>query len=168
MNGLVVRTLFPNNTIPQSRMDPVALKVQALIPSPTNGQNTLNWLPVIPTNTQQQIPSLKIDENLSDRDKLSFFWSRQSTNQVASPDGLPIPLTGARPKIVVGVSFASTSTAPFRRPWCCTSAALLSFPESGQLPARGIELRRGGTSRPGRQRFQSRGFPGAFEPGRQQ
>jgi hypothetical protein len=102
INGNVVRTLFPNNTIPTSRFDPVALKVQALIPAPTNGQNTLNWLPTIVTNTQQQIPSLKFDQILSDMTKLSFYWSNQSTNQVASPDGLPIPLTGARPKIVGG------------------------------------------------------------------
>jgi hypothetical protein len=105
VNGNVVRTLFPNNTIPQNRMDPVALKVQALIPQPVNSQTTLNWLPTIVTNTQQQIPSLKIDQNLSNATKLSFYWSRQSTNQVAAPDGLPVPLTGARPKIVGGNQF---------------------------------------------------------------
>ena len=105
VNGNVVRTLFPNNTIPQSRMDPVSLKVQALIPAAGNSQTTLNWLPTIVTNTQQQIPSLKVDQNLSDSTKLSFYWSRQSTNQVAAPDGLPIPLTGARPKIVGGNQF---------------------------------------------------------------
>ncbi len=100
--GQVTRTQFPGNIIPMNRMDPVALKVQALIPAAINSQTTLNWLPTIVTNTQQQIPSFKIDQNIGDKTKLSFFWSNQSTNQVASPDGLPIPLTGARPKIVGG------------------------------------------------------------------
>ena len=73
VNGNVVRTLFPNNTIPQNRMDPVALKVQALLPAPTNGQNTLNWLPSIATNTQQQIPSLKIGPEPERRHEIEFL-----------------------------------------------------------------------------------------------
>src|SRR5881397_1853857 len=35
-NGSVVRDPFPNNTIPPELMDPVALKIQSLIPLPTN------------------------------------------------------------------------------------------------------------------------------------
>jgi len=101
-NGRLMRTLFPNNIIPTSRLDPVALKIQALIPSASNTQNTLNWLPSISTSQTQQLPSLKIDENLNDATKLSFYWRQQHTNQVAAPDGLPIPITGERPKLVSG------------------------------------------------------------------
>ena len=101
-NGRVMRTQFPGNMIPQSRMDPVALKIQALIPSPINSQTTLNWLPNITTNTTQELPSLKIDENLSDATKVNFYWRQQHTNQIAAPDGLPSPITGARPKLVEG------------------------------------------------------------------
>jgi hypothetical protein len=104
-NGRVMRTLFPSNTVPQNRMDQVAVKVQKLFPAPINGQNTLNWLPNIVTNTQQQIPSLKFDENVGDKTKLSFYWRQQHTNQIAAPDGLPIPLTASRPKIVSGNQF---------------------------------------------------------------
>jgi hypothetical protein len=102
VNGRVVRTLFPNNTIPKSMMDPVAQKVQQLIPSPVNGQTTLNWQPQIVTNTTQQIPSLKLDQTINDRNRLSFFWTQQHTNQIAAPDGLPVPLTASRPKLVAG------------------------------------------------------------------
>ncbi len=102
VNGRVIRTFFPGNIIPKSMMDPVALKVQGLIPQTTNNQTLLNWLPSITTNTQQQIPSFKIDHNLSDKTKLSFYWTQQHTNQIAFPDGLPEPLTGARPKLVAG------------------------------------------------------------------
>ncbi len=102
VNGRVVRTLFPNNTIPKSMLDPVAVKVQQLIPTPVNGQTTLNWLPQIVTNTTQQIPSLKLDQTINDRNRLSFFWTQQHTNQIAAPDGLPVPLTASRPKLVNG------------------------------------------------------------------
>ncbi len=101
-NGRLVRTAFPNNVIPTNRLDPVALKVQALIPAPVGNQTTLNWVPSIVTNTQQQIPSLKIDQDFGPNTKANFFWTYQSTNQIAAPDGLPIPLTSARPKIVGG------------------------------------------------------------------
>src|SRR6185437_8123608 len=104
-NGRLVRTAFPNNVIPSNRLDPVALKVQALIPAPVGNQTTLNWIPSIVTNTQQQIPSLKIDEDFGPNTKANFFWTYQSTNQIAAPDGLPIPLTSARPKLVTGNQF---------------------------------------------------------------
>ena len=34
-NGRLIRTPFPNNMIPMNRLDPVALKIQALIPAPS-------------------------------------------------------------------------------------------------------------------------------------
>jgi hypothetical protein len=101
-NGRLTRTPFPNNVIPTNRIDPIALKIQALIPAPMNSQTTLNWAPYIVTNTQQQIPSGKIDQDFGPNTKASFFWTNQSTNQVAAPDGLPIPLTSSRPKVVGG------------------------------------------------------------------
>lgn len=104
-SGHVLRTQFPNNVIPANRIDPVAAKIQALIPAPINTLTTLNWLPSISTNTTQQLPSLKFDENLSDSTKLSFYWRQQHTNQIAAPDGLPSPITGARPKLVEGNQF---------------------------------------------------------------
>jgi hypothetical protein len=101
-NGRLVRTPFPNNMIPQSRLDPVALKIQALIPQPSSSQTTLNWAPDLVANMYQSIPSLKIDQDWGPNTKMNFFWDYQGTNEVAAPDGLPIPLTSARPKIVGG------------------------------------------------------------------
>ncbi len=49
--GRLVRNPFPNNIIPLNRMDPVSLKVQALLPAPVGTQNTLNWAPNIVTQT---------------------------------------------------------------------------------------------------------------------
>jgi hypothetical protein len=95
-SGLVVRTPFPNNTLPQSRMDPVALKIQNLIPAPQNNLALNNWQQVYPNNKQMNVPSIKIDQILTDKMKLSFYFSRFSTNQYVNPDGLPIPLTHLR------------------------------------------------------------------------
>jgi hypothetical protein len=104
-NGRLVRTAFPNNVIPQNRMDPVALKIQALIPAPINTQTSLNWVPPITVSTTQQLPSVKIDQDFGPSTKASFFWDRQDTNSVAYADGLPIPLTSARPKVNVGTQY---------------------------------------------------------------
>jgi Carboxypeptidase regulatory-like domain/TonB dependent receptor len=94
--GRLVRTAYPNNVIPMASMDPVALKIQAMIPAPINSQTTQNWIANIATQTKQQIPSLKIDQNFGSATRLSFFWNRQDTNSPAFPDGLPFPLSGVR------------------------------------------------------------------------
>lgn len=98
--GRLVRTAFSNNVIPQNRWDPVALKIQAMIPAPVGAQTSLNWSPSIVTNTKQQIPSFKIDQDFGPATKASFFYSYMSTDSPAYPDGLPIPITAARPKVV--------------------------------------------------------------------
>ncbi|MGO9012886.1 MAG: TonB-dependent receptor domain-containing protein [Bryobacteraceae bacterium] len=94
--GRLVRNPFPNNMIPQSRMDPVALKIQAFIPTPINNQTTQNWDPTIVTPTKEQILSLKLDQNFGPETKMSFFWNKMGTNSPAYPDGLPYPITGVR------------------------------------------------------------------------
>jgi Carboxypeptidase regulatory-like domain/TonB dependent receptor len=101
-NGRVVRTAFPNNVIPMSRMDPIALKIQALIPAAVGTQTTNNWAPAIANFQNQQIPSFKLDQDFGPNTKANFYWSEQTNGQVAAPDGLPIPLTSARPKVVGG------------------------------------------------------------------
>src|SRR5215475_10031250 len=98
----VVRDPFPNNVIPKERLDPVALKIQALIPNPDNNELTNNWDPKIPNQTFQQIPSVKIDHNFNSNSKLSGYWSVQDTTQITGPDGLPIPITGRRDQKIYG------------------------------------------------------------------
>jgi hypothetical protein len=104
VNGrqFVVRDPFPNNVIPKERLDPVALKIQGLIPNPDNNELTNNWDPKIPNQTFQQIPSVKIDHNFNSNSKLSGYWSVQDTTQITGPDGLPIPITGRRDQKIYG------------------------------------------------------------------
>jgi Carboxypeptidase regulatory-like domain/TonB dependent receptor-like, beta-barrel len=101
-NQYVVRDPFPNNIIPTSLLDPVAVRIQALIPNPDNGELQNNWDPRIPNRRFQSIPSVKIDHNFSDRSKLSGYWSVQNTEQITGPDGLPIPITGRRDQLIYG------------------------------------------------------------------
>ena len=96
VNGLVTRTMFPNNTIPLTRMDPTAVAIQKLIPAPQNNLLINNWQQVYPNNKTMDDPGFKIDHSISDKMKVSFYFSRFATNQYVNPDGLPIPLTHLR------------------------------------------------------------------------
>ena len=97
VNGQTVRTMFPGNIIPASRIDPVAAKTQTYIPAPTNSALINNFLVTDTNLTVRTIPSIKIDENVGDKTKVSFYWSewRQDRDKNAL-DGLPWPISNAR------------------------------------------------------------------------
>ena len=83
VNGQVVRQPFPNNRIPLSSQDPTALKIQALLPLPTNSSLINNYqIPAYTNFTHTEIPTLKLDHNLSPTMKLSMFYS---ANRIYSP-----------------------------------------------------------------------------------
>jgi hypothetical protein len=98
-NGQVIRDAFPNNTIPQSRFDPVAVKVQNLIPLPNQAGLINNAIFPYVSDRLTTAPSFKIDHNLNANQKLSFFFSEiktasQYSNTTGGADGLP-PLISA-------------------------------------------------------------------------
>ncbi len=76
VNGQVVRDPFPGNVIPQSRIDPVALKIQALMPNPANNSLINNYPATLLLSDLRSIPSLKIDQNLGLNTKISFYWGQ--------------------------------------------------------------------------------------------
>lgn len=99
-NGQLIRDPFANNTIPLAQFDPVSAKIQNLIPLPTNSTARVNngIYPYV-SDRLSRIPSIKLDHNLSTKDKLSFYFSQTSTasqysNTTGSADGLP-PLISA-------------------------------------------------------------------------
>jgi hypothetical protein len=98
-NGLLERLPFPNNTIPPSEMDPVALKLQALIPLPTSSGLVNNYLPTYTNPIATTIPSIKTDYQISANTKLAFFYSLNRQN---NPNNtvLPPPLTGNQPRSI--------------------------------------------------------------------
>jgi hypothetical protein len=102
VNGQVVRDPFPNNVIPGELFDPVALQIQSLIPAPDNGDLLNNYGPDIRNHRYQTIPTIKIDHNLGSSTKISGYYSSQFTDQITSPDGMPIPITARRDQKIYG------------------------------------------------------------------
>jgi len=101
VNGVLVRDQFPGNIIPASRFDPVALKVQALIPLATSSALVNNIVPSFPSHTITNFPAYKGDQQLGSKMKLSVYWSESSNIRQYSPgtgnaDGLPDTITQAR------------------------------------------------------------------------
>ncbi|MBV9402084.1 MAG: TonB-dependent receptor [Bryobacterales bacterium] len=103
VNGQTVTNPFPNNQIPVARFDPVALKVQNMLPlpfcvagPPCNAAGVVNnFQNTEPVSRDTEAPSLKIDHIIGPKDKLSFFWGRTMTYTQSGygEDGLPQPVS---------------------------------------------------------------------------
>ncbi|HEY6345616.1 MAG TPA: carboxypeptidase-like regulatory domain-containing protein [Bryobacteraceae bacterium] len=96
INGVSYRDPFPNNTIPVTELDPVALKAQAYLPLPNLPGLVSNYLPVYTNSRVSTIPSVKLDHSISTRLKLSGYWGLTRTD---SPNnmGLPYPIQNTVP-----------------------------------------------------------------------
>ncbi len=97
-----VRDPFPGNVIPASRFDPVSVKIQNYFPSGIGPNATgvaNNYIPTFTGITTVTIPSIKVDQILGPKQKISFFFSRNALSQPISTafgggaDGLPNPIT---------------------------------------------------------------------------
>jgi hypothetical protein len=89
-----VRDPFPGNIIPKTRLDPVALAIQNLIPAPqiATAQPINNYYNYTPTRKIMSIPSVKIDEMMG-RARISFYFSHERVDKDNSPDGWPYPIS---------------------------------------------------------------------------
>lgn len=103
-DGRIYRDPFPNNMITSDRWDAVAVKIQNLFPAtsgPTPTALTNDYLNPYFYSRVSEIPSVKIDQVLGSKGKLSFFWQRTKTTNpngntiFGASDGLPDPLTTA-------------------------------------------------------------------------
>lgn len=99
-DGRVYRNVFPGNVIPVSRLDPVALKIQGLIPTPLTSGLVNNFERRSPYRKIQDIPSIKLDHNINDNSKISLYTSRQRTDKDNGQDGLPDPISARRDQII--------------------------------------------------------------------
>jgi len=100
-NGVAYADPFPGNIINPTRFDPTAVKIQALIPAPQNGNRTNNGNYSNISQRYTPLPSLKLDHSVGSKGKLSFYWSTTGTeSQYSLPngnaDGLPPIITQAR------------------------------------------------------------------------
>jgi hypothetical protein len=96
--GQRVLNPFPGNIIPASRIDPVALKIMALLPKPNLGNDLFvnNFAQSGAFYKLQQIPSIKVDQNFGSKMKLSGYYQTQDTTKSNGVDGLPPALSTVR------------------------------------------------------------------------
>ena len=92
---------FANNMIPVSMITPFANAVQALIPAPNNGNLINNYNGHNDGLRTTKLPSVKIDQTIGGKGKLSFYWGLTGTDsQYSTPnggaDGLPDIISAAR------------------------------------------------------------------------
>ena len=81
-NTGVGRTPFPGNIIPTSRLNPIALKILALVPAPNENLTATaapsnNYFALLPFHKDTNFADGKIDYNISDKDRLSGRFSFQ-------------------------------------------------------------------------------------------
>jgi hypothetical protein len=97
VGGAQVRTPFPGNVVPPSRMDPTALIVQNMVPLPNTAGLTNYTAPGYSNFRHTTIPSFKIDHNLSDKIKIAGFYSATKTYSPQT-NGFPQPFTALQPQ----------------------------------------------------------------------
>ena len=73
------RTPFPNQQIPVGRLDPVALKLLQYYPMPNVAGTSYNYRSNAPLIVHQNIPSVRIDQNVTDKYHLSGRYEYSST-----------------------------------------------------------------------------------------
>ena len=108
VNGTYVRTPFPNNQIPASRIDPVAQSIinyvepllKPTVPNLVAGTSAYvrnNYLSNGTTISPNNKYSIKGDQVLTSKQKISFFFERTREQDLYGPTGapgLPKPLAG--------------------------------------------------------------------------
>jgi len=121
-NGRAYRDPFPNNRIPVTRFDPIAVKVLALIPQPLGanfqrGLVTNNYQAPFDTSRRSSIPSLKLDQNMGSKGRLSFYTAetvsttpRTTTGADAFPDLITASAASATAGTTIRLNYDYTVT----------------------------------------------------------
>lgn len=121
-NGRVYRDPFPGNRIPVARFDPISTKVLALVPQPLGpnferGLVTNNYQAPFDTSRKSDIPSIKIDQNLGSKGRLSFYLGetrsttpRTTTGADAFPDLITASAASATAGTTVRLNYDHTLT----------------------------------------------------------
>ena len=129
VNGRAVRDPFPGNIVPTSRFDPITQKILPLIPAPlggnaASGQASSNYQGTANTGRVSGVPSIKFDQNLGSKGRLSFYYQDTHSSSVRSStgvDALPDNITGSF------TSFNSGQTMRLNYDYTVTPRLLLHF-----------------------------------------
>lgn len=74
-NGVTVRDLFPNNTIPASRFDPIGKALADRYPNPNQPGLARNYITNPSLTTRSHNATIRGDMRISDKDSLFLRWS---------------------------------------------------------------------------------------------
>ncbi len=94
VNGVTVRDPFPNNQIPVARFSNVSKNILPLLPTPTNGNLTNNFLTIGAQTFDRNQYDFKIDHNFTENNRLSIFTYINREDNI-DPLLLPNPLSSA-------------------------------------------------------------------------
>jgi hypothetical protein len=101
--GTGVRTPFPNNAIPASRISKISQSFQSYLPPPTNGAIANNYLATLPNKVNNDSTTDKVDYNISDKHRIfALFSTGKYANPIVgsltaiSTSTLPVPYTDGR------------------------------------------------------------------------
>ncbi|MBV9504327.1 MAG: TonB-dependent receptor [Acidobacteriia bacterium] len=97
VNGAQVRSPFPNNTIPLSRIDPTAAIIQNMIPLPNTPGLENYTAPGYSNFRHTTIPSIKVDQNIGSKTKLAGYYSATKTYSPQN-NGFTQPYTALQPQ----------------------------------------------------------------------
>jgi hypothetical protein len=102
------RAPFPNNQIPTALLDPAALKLDSLLPLPTNSKTSNNYV-INPPNTERDDQfDIRLDQNLGTSDRIFFKYSYY--NMLGTTGGMLLP--GPNAVINVGQYLTGSGTTP--------------------------------------------------------
>ena len=79
------RVQFPNNTIPETRMDPVGRKIAALYPNPNQPGTVNNFASIQSQRDNADQYDVRGDHTFTDRDRVFLRYSRSNRESVTSP-----------------------------------------------------------------------------------
>ncbi|HTR37707.1 MAG TPA: carboxypeptidase-like regulatory domain-containing protein [Bryobacteraceae bacterium] len=93
VNGIPTTSPFTGNAVPKSMMDPTALLMQNYFPAPNNNSPVFNYtIPGYGDFRHTTIPSIKIDELISSKIKISGYYSATKTFSPQT-NGFAAPIT---------------------------------------------------------------------------
>ncbi|HEY6339947.1 MAG TPA: TonB-dependent receptor [Bryobacteraceae bacterium] len=155
VGGQQVRTAFPNNTIPATELDPVALAIQKLLPQANAPGDINNYnVPAYTSFQHTTNVSVKLDHSISPTIKISGYYSQLKTFAPNVDSGiLPLALGGANtdnynhtvrfnydqsitPTVLfhVGVGYFETSEPHLAPPFSQSSIGLTGYQANNIMP----------------------------------
>lgn len=97
LTDTINRVPFANNQIPANRFDPVAVKLLKYFPAPNLTGSAFNFVTQGNATNSFDSFSVKVDHNLSDKDRLTggAFWRTRSTYTPVNGSRSPLPIFGS-------------------------------------------------------------------------